>query len=168
MRFVASILFLGAIAWSCSKGAMATPKDESGGEAIVFNINSSAMLEAVNAAREKGCNCGSTWMPPVPPLTWNNQLAQAASKHSLDMNSKRYFSHDSRDGTTPGQRIKAAGYNWRAYGENIAYNNTDEKGVVQGWLKSEGHCKSIMSPLFKEMGAGRAGAYWTQDFGARQ
>jgi uncharacterized protein YkwD len=39
--------------------------------------------------------------------------------------------------------------------------------VVDNWLKSPGHCKNIMNKAFKEVGVGRVGDYWTQNFGAR-
>ena len=55
----------------------------------------------------------------------------------------------------------------KAYGENIAKGHPTEKAVIEGWLNSEGHCKNIMSPMFKEMGAARVSTYWTQEFGSR-
>ncbi|HYF30793.1 MAG TPA: CAP domain-containing protein [Chitinophagaceae bacterium] len=166
LRFVLSTLILGGIAWSCTKG-MAAATDEPAEIVNSFNVNSTAILEAVNNVRQKGCNCGGVKMPPVPPVTWNNQLAQAAYNHSKEMHAKRFFNHNSRNGASPGDRIRAAGYTWKAYGENIALHNTDEAGVVDGWLRSPSHCKTIMSPLYKEMGVGRSGSYWTQDFGAK-
>ena len=100
----------------------------------------------------------------MPPVAWNSLLAKAAYEHSHDMYVNRFFSHESKRGN-PGQRLKKAGYNWSAYGENLAFDDTDEKGVVEGWLTSPDHCRTLMSPLFKDMGAGRSGAYWTMDFG---
>ena len=46
------------------------------------------------------------------------------------------------------------------------------QAVVDGWLKSEGHCRNIMNPSFRELGVGYAtggsyGKYWVQNFGAR-
>lgn len=166
LKVLLSVLLLGASAWSCSTKSMAAATDQPGAGALLLNLNSEIILDAVNNARKKGCNCGGKYMPPVPAVTWNDQLAQAAFNHSKDMNENGFFSHDSPKGS-PGERIRKAGYNWKAYGENLAYDDTDEKGVVQGWLKSPSHCKTIMSPLYKEIGAGRAGAYWTMDFGAR-
>ena len=107
-------------------------------------------------------------MPPVEPVSWSNELAQAAAGHSRDMKARKYFSHKSRNGKDPGDRIRAAGYNWRAYGENIAYNYADEQTVVDGWLKSPNHCRNIMNKNFREMGVARSGEYWVQDFGARK
>jgi uncharacterized protein YkwD len=106
-------------------------------------------------------------MPPVATVTWNDNLAKAAYSHSSDMSSKKYFDHTSPTGSTAGTRITAAGYPWKTYGENIAMGYADEQAVMNGWLSSEGHCLNIMNAAFKEMGAGREGNYWTQEFGAQ-
>jgi uncharacterized protein YkwD len=106
-------------------------------------------------------------MPAVAPVTWNNVLENVALLHSTDMNKNNYFSHTGLDGSTPGDRITRAGYNWRAYGENIAKGYTSEQAVMTGWLQSEGHCKNIMSSNVKEMGVGRDGNYWTQVFASK-
>jgi len=124
-------------------------------------------LQLVNDVRKKGCICGSTVMPPVGVVAWNDQLAKAAYGHSVDMNTHDYFSHTGLDGSTPGQRITAEGYRWSAYGENIAEGYSTEQIVMNAWLSSEGHCKNIMDGGFKDMGVGRDGNYWTQDFGSR-
>lgn len=131
----------------------------------VTNVNQTTLLQLVNSTRQSGCTCGSTVMPPVAIVTWNDQLATAALNHSNDMYSNNYFSHTGLNGSSAGDRIAAAGYTWRAYGENIAKGYSTEQTVIDGWLKSEGHCKNIMSPLFKEMGVARIGTYWTQEFG---
>jgi uncharacterized protein YkwD len=65
-------------------------------------------LEYINHARQKGCNCGITYMPPAPPLAWNEQLEIAAMGHAQDMYNKNYFSHTSLDGRTMQDRIAAA------------------------------------------------------------
>jgi uncharacterized protein YkwD len=134
-------------------------------DSTTTGIDQPLMLQLVNNVRKSGCTCGTTVMPPVNPLTWNDLLAKAALDHSVDMNKNNYFSHTGLDGSTPGDRITLAGYAWNAYGENIAYNYPDEQSVMTAWLQSEGHCMNIMAAGFKEMGAGRDGAYWTQDFG---
>jgi len=132
-----------------------------------FNVNKEVLLQLVNDVRKAGCKCGSTAMPPVAAITWDDRLATAAYYHSKDMNDKNYFDHTGQDGSSPGERITAAGYKWRSYGENIARGQADEQAVMNSWLKSEGHCKNIMDAGFKEMGVARVGAYWTQVFGSR-
>lgn len=129
-------------------------------------LNKELLLRLVNEARQKGCKCGGRYYKPVPPLSWNDQLERAAVAHSRDMMQRKYFDHISRNGQTPGDRIRRTGYRWMAYGENIGLGQADEKEVVQSWLSSAGHCSNIMSRDFKEMGIGKVGEYWTQTFGA--
>jgi len=131
------------------------------------SVNKTVLLELINDARKKGCNCGDAHYGPAPALTWNDQLEKAAFLHSDDMFQKRYFSHTGSDGSGTGERIMNAGYNWRFFGENIALGYKTEKEVVDGWLSSPGHCKNIMNKNYKEMGVARVGDYWTQDFGVR-
>jgi uncharacterized protein YkwD len=134
---------------------------------IVYNVNKSLLLNLVNQQRENGCTCGSSMMPAVPGLTWNDQLATAAYDHSLDMSINNFFSHTNLEGDGPGDRIRAAGYLWKTYGENIAKGYANEQDVMTGWLSSEDHCKNIMNKNFREIGMGREGNIWTQVFGAR-
>jgi len=136
---------------------------------VTTNLDNTTMLKMVNVVRATGCTCGTTAMPPVAPLTWNDVLASAALEHSQDMSATGQFSHNSSDGTSFSDRITTAGYtNWRAIGENIAFGYTTEQAVFNGWIHSEGHCRNIMNASFKEMGAAKVGTYWTQDFGAKQ
>jgi uncharacterized protein YkwD len=136
---------------------------------IVYNtnVNNDLMLKLVNDIRATGCNCGLTAMPPVPKLTWNNLLANAAVSHSRDMATKNILNHDSSDGKNTGQRLTSFGYKWTTYAENIAEGQTTEQEVFNDWLKSEGHCKNIMNASVTEMGVARSGRFWTQDFGKR-
>jgi uncharacterized protein YkwD len=87
-----------------------------------------------------------------------------------------YFSHYSQSGASPFQRMRAAGYSYRAAGENIAAGRSlaSPEAVVKAWLKSPGHCRVIMNGKYKELGVGRVegpgkySVYWTQNFGARK
>lgn len=124
-----------------------------------------AFLRIVNSYRTAGCKCGSTNMPPVAPLKWNEKLAKAAERHTRDMATNYHFDHTGTDGSSSADRIEQAGYKWRAVGENIAYGYADMEAVISGWIKSKGHCKNIMSPNYTEMGAAQSGTYWAQTFG---
>ncbi|HVW14456.1 MAG TPA: CAP domain-containing protein [Mucilaginibacter sp.] len=129
-------------------------------------------LDRINKARHQGCNCGTVYMPPAPPLKWNDELADAAINHAEDMSSKNYFSHTSKDGRTVTDRIMAAGYTFKGYksfaaGENIAEGQMSIAEVMDGWLHSPGHCKNLMNPSFKEVGVAQFNKYWVQDFGGR-
>ncbi|MEI8635057.1 pre-peptidase C-terminal domain-containing protein [Vibrio sp. PP-XX7] len=80
----------------------------------------SELLAAHNAARSEGRNCGSTFYPAAPALTWNCKLATAAAVHNQDMVTNDYFDHIGSDGTEPWDRAEAAGYSYSYIGENIA------------------------------------------------
>ncbi|MET8948421.1 CAP domain-containing protein [Streptomyces sp. NPDC004542] len=116
------------------------------------------VIQLVNAERAKaGCSA----------LTPNATLAKAAQAHSADMAAHRNMSHTGSDGSSPGDRITAAGYAWGAYGENVAYGYTTPEQVMAGWMSSPGHRANILNCSYKEIGVGLAqpGSYWTQDFG---
>src|SRR5258708_1337848 len=116
-------------------------------------LNKSLMLQLVNDQRTKGCNCGSVYYPPTTTVDWNDQLENAAQAHATDMDQNNYFSHTSLDGSSAGDRIRKAGYNWMAYGENIAKGYTSEQAVMAAWVASEEHCVNIMNPAFRDFGA---------------
>ena len=130
-------------------------------------------LYRINLTRQKGCNCGGVFMPPVAPLTWNEVLEDAALGHARDMARKNYFNHTSKDGRSMEDRIVIAGYKFKGFksfavGENIAAGQQSIAEVMEGWFKSEGHCKNLMNPDFKEVGVAMYKDYWVQDFGGRE
>ncbi|HEX6431791.1 MAG TPA: CAP domain-containing protein [Niastella sp.] len=170
LKFSLYILLIATVLYSCRKEDTVTEQPKPGGDTTITTdstVNESTILALVNNVRKTGCTCGTTAMPAVAPVTWNSLLEKAALLHSTDMNKNNYFSHTGLDGSTPGDRITRVGYSWRAYGENIAKGYTSEQAVMTGWLKSEGHCKNIMSSNVKEMGVGRDGNYWTQVFASK-
>jgi uncharacterized protein YkwD len=156
--------YLVFIFFSCQKTDVTNP---AGNPPTASGLNKTLMLQLVNDQRQRGCNCGSVYYPPAAPLRWNDQLESAAAGHANDMYKNNYFSHDSQDGSTPGDRIFRAGYLWRSYGENIAKGYTSEKDVMDAWILSVDHCQNIMNASFQELGAARTGTYWVQDFGTR-
>lgn len=134
----------------------------------------SELLSRVNARRTAGAHCGSagTFAPTVV-LAWNDPLTQASLVHSDDMVAGNFFSHTGSDGSNAGQRATAAGYVWRAWGENIAAGQPSVASVVDAWMASPGHCANIMNATFRDIGvacvSGGAGntyrTYWTMTLG---
>lgn len=122
-----------------------------------------AVLTLTNAQRTaKGC----------PALAWNATLAVVARAHSQDMATSNYFDHNSLDGTTPAQRVQAAGYAYIQTAENIAAGQATPDAVMTSWMGSPGHAANILNCALTELGVGVAaggsyGTYWTQDFGTR-
>ncbi|RUT72890.1 CAP domain-containing protein [Ancylomarina longa] len=80
------------------------------------------------------------------------------------MSSNNFFSHISSDGSNLSDRLAEENYGYLYAGENIASEYSIEESVMDAWLKSSRHCVNIMNANFTEMGAGRIGDYWTQDF----
>jgi uncharacterized protein YkwD len=156
------ILFAAIV--SCSRVALPAAQDQNSARAEA-PVDNAAMLKLVNQVRQKGCKCGSTYYKPAPALTWNSQLEAAAAVHSKDMYDNNYFSHTGQNGSSAGERIKAAGYTWSSYGENIAMGQRSASEVIKGWLTSPGHCANIMNPSFREMGMANSGVIWVQVFG---
>ena len=79
-----------------------------------------------------------------------------------------YFSHTGLDGRSVAQRVSAAGYSWRAVGENIAGGPSSAAAVMSGWLSSAGHCANIMGIQYQDVAVAcvqRSGSpygrYWT-------
>lgn len=138
--------------------AALAPASRPGGRETAF---ARKVLALVNEKRAKA-GCGHVRV--------NHRLGTAARHHSQDMAAKNYFSHTSPDGRSPGDRISAAGYRWRTYGENIARGQQTPARVMAGWMGSAGHRANILNCDFKELGVGvhdvPGGPWWTQAFGA--
>ncbi|MFN3396216.1 MAG: CAP domain-containing protein [Thermodesulfovibrionales bacterium] len=113
------------------------------------------LIKMLNRKRVSGGACGDRFYRPSNPLKWDKRLAKAASVHASDMAEGDRLSHNGRDGSDPGERIRSAGYRWKAFGENIGEGYRTPDDIFRAWMKSEGHCKNIMNPLFKDVGASR-------------
>lgn len=129
----------------------------------------------INELRSQPRQCGNKSMPAVDPVVYDAELGRAAQGHADDMNVNNYFEHDSLDGRSFADRIEATDYSGSPAGENIAMGFQSASDVVNGWMKSPGHCLNIMDVEFDEMGFGFAShvdpgysvpvTYWVQDFG---
>ena len=90
------------------------------------------------------------------PLKLNVKLQEAARRHSLDMSSLNYFSHEDLDGHNLKDRLASARLGWKRLGENIAkcQSSNPAKTALAGWLKSPGHRSNILNRGFTETGIG--------------
>jgi uncharacterized protein YkwD len=162
----------------------ATPDVQTGGNAS-FNLGSTAqavidqcmsdadkeMLTQVNDARSQARACGSDSYPATAALSWQCTLEDVAQEHNRDMGDHNFFSHTGSDGLGPADRVRNAGYDWSAVGENIAAGQQTIDAVMQAWLDSPGHCANIMRASYTEFGAASYAVggsefpiYWTQIF----
>jgi uncharacterized protein YkwD len=129
------------------------------------------MLTQVNTARSQPRSCGSENYPATAAIGWHCTLEEVAYAHNRDMGDNNFFSHTGSNGLTVGDRIRNAGYDWSAVGENIAAGQQTINIVMAAWLDSPGHCANIMSSVYTEFGAATYRVdgsdypiYWTQVF----
>jgi uncharacterized protein YkwD len=123
------------------------------------------LLDAVNAARAVPRMCGDQTFGATAPVAWDGRLEHAAQRHTVDMVAHGNLAHTGSDGSTVGDRVTRAGYQWRRVGENIARAGLSGPEVVELWLASPGHCANVMHPGYVEMGVAGLDGYWTQVFG---
>ncbi|CAN5596831.1 hypothetical protein BH10ACT2_BH10ACT2_00550 [soil metagenome] len=107
----------------------------------------------------------------APALSINVQLNAAAQAHSQYQADNRLMTHDSANGAGPGTRMTNAGYSWRAWGENVAFGQSDCEAVIAAWMHSPGHRTNMLNPAYTNIGIGMAVAangakYWTMDLAA--
>ncbi len=123
------------------------------------------VVELINRARVRGVRCGGRYYKPVQPVAWSEILWEASSGHCSTMARRGILCHTDYDGARPGENILRLGYKWSAYGENVGEGYRTPEEMVNGWLKSPGHCENIMNPAFREAGSsflrGAQGIYWT-------
>lgn len=103
---------------------------------------------------------------PLPPVAWNQDLADAAQSHSQDMADNKFQSHDGSNGSSPEDRIKAAGYTGAdATAENAyAYANSVDNAMqafLYDWgVADAGHRRNLLQPgvaaedAFTDVGVG--------------
>lgn len=111
-------------------------------------------LDLVNGARVQA---------GVKPLIFDGELLKASGDHSAWMDQTDTFSHTGAGGSSPFERMKAAGYSYTSAGENVAYiggsraatmDRADVEQLHQNLMNSPGHRENILNPNFSEIGIG--------------
>jgi uncharacterized protein YkwD len=117
-------------------------------------------------------------------LLFDSEITQIARKHSQDMASREYFSHETPEGFTPTDRAEEAGYvcqkivglqmysglaenifqgylfnsYYTLNGEITSYDWSSEEEIakitVDGWMNSPGHRENILANIFDREGIG--------------
>ncbi|MDN5859106.1 MAG: CAP domain-containing protein [Pseudonocardia sp.] len=127
-----------------------------GGADVEAQVEAQVVILTNQARADAGCAA----------LRVDPRIASAAQAHSDDMAKRNYFEHDSLDGRTFADRLRAAGYP-RPGAENIAFGQRSASEVMAAWLDSPGHRRNILDCDLVAIGVGYNpdGTYWTQDFG---
>ena len=100
----------------------------------------------------------------LQPLLPDPRLQQAARAHTTDMRAHGHFSHTGSDGSTAGDRMRAAGYS-AGGAENLLKGTVTPAEAVTLWLNSPSHAAKILEPAYRGIGTAQGGEYWTQSFG---
>ena len=124
-----------------------------------------ALLAAVNRERQ---DAGRGPFEADPAL---DRLAQLQAEDMLD---RGYYGHQDLEGQGPAERLTAAGYRWRAVGENIAKGIFSPEVALERWMASSGHRRNLLAREFSRLGTGVAWgdgplgfeALWVQLFAA--
>lgn len=77
-------------------------------------------IRANPAAYGASINVDLSGVTPEAPLAFNPLLVEAAQQHAQDMNARGYFSQNSPEGVSPGERLNDVGFSWVSYGESSA------------------------------------------------
>ena len=129
-----------------------------------YSSSSSYLNEIANLINGARAQAG------LSPLTVNPALAAAAQGHSIDMACHGLISHTGSDGSSPSQRIAAAGYTASRASE-IIYGSGYPQTAFDWWMNDQVHRDEILNPYVTDMGVGYAykadtasGGYYTVDF----
>lgn len=98
------------------------------------------------------------------PLVWEPAAAAVARRHSEAMVRRDFFDHVDPSGARPRDRLRAAGLDFRASGENIVLGPTAPATALAMWLRSPGHRANLEDCRWTHHGVGRHGNRWTHVF----
>lgn len=98
------------------------------------------------------------------PVEWDEPTSKVAYKHSMDMFTEDYFSHDSPKYGDLGNRLKKDNVKFEIAGENIAAQYVDGVAAFEGWLNSKSHREALLNEEFTHLGVGVYQKYYTQNF----
>jgi uncharacterized protein YkwD len=107
----------------------------------------------------------------LPALTLNAQIAAAAAGHSAYLATNNLTGHYQSasqypagfTGTTAGDRLDAAGYHWRLYGEVISFGPATGATGVESLIEAIYHRFGLFDPGADEAGAGFVGNHPAYD-----
>jgi len=129
-----------------------------------YSSSSSYQTELVNLINSARAEAG------LPQLVVNAALTAAAQGPSVDMACHGLISHSGSDGSSPSQRVAAAGYS-ASLSSEIIYGSGYPQTAFDWWMSDQIHRDEILNPYVTEFGVGyayvsgtSAGGYYTVSF----
>ncbi len=115
---------------------------------LALTASNSAKVEsaALCLINEKRAKVGA------PALKANGKLRKAATRHVGDMLAHDFFDHTGSDGSSPFQRMTAAGYKWKVAAENLAISYPTATKLVAGWMGSSQHKQNMLNKRYADAG----------------
>ncbi len=92
-------------------------------------------------------------------LSHDRRLARAARRFSTAMVRQQFFDHVSPQGSTLGERARAAGFGGGTLGETLGWGAGElatPAAIVQGWIDSPPHRAILLDGGFRRIGLGVA------------
>ncbi len=97
-------------------------------------------------------------------VMWDEETAEVARLHSLDMFENEFFAHESPDNGNLSDRLDKGEVVFQGAGENIAAKYVDGVAAFEGWLNSKGHRDTLLNKDYTDLGVGVYRNYYTQNF----
>lgn len=113
-------------------------------EPVVATKHQSSILNQINEYRTS---------QGLKTLRLNEKLNVSAQLKADEMFKFNYFAHNNPQGEEPWRHFDIAGYDYTKAGENLARCYTDDKEMVEAWVKSPKH-HEVMTDDYKDLGIG--------------
>jgi len=140
-----------------------TPVKVTGPASCNYSSSSSYLNEIANLINTARAQAGLSQLNVSPTL------ATTAQGHSIDMACHGLISHTGSDGSSPHDRMVAAGYN-PTFSAEIIYGSGYPQTAFDWWMNDQIHRDAILNANITEMGVGyayiadTAKGYFTVDF----
>lgn len=118
------------------------------GEVITTEEGASACRECIEVMKKQ---------KPLCPLTMDDYLCKAASKHMRDLRKTGGRGHTGSDGSSSYERMKRAGFEGTIYGENLSYGPRTAIDIViclmvDDDVPDRGHREVFLNPEYNRVG----------------
>lgn len=138
LKIVLVIVTLSLLAWVSYITYPQTNTEAVQQTKVYQTVTVSELHELVNLERSKA---------GLQPLVLDDRLNKSACNRAQTIDSVDKINHDGYKDS-----ILSQVQTWKLVGENLAQSNEDSRGIVIGWMNSEGHRKNILESRYVYVG----------------